>query len=140
MSNILAMRYLFILLILVALSCRKKSSDDQHMVSYKVKYEITSSDPTSVIQVKFTKQDGGDSTANPGIIPALVDVPWSYQGNFSFNQLAANPPNRSVGFTVLENQAGLLTEKIFVNDSLVTQAVGSTTSSLIGVRLSYNLK
>jgi hypothetical protein len=110
------------------------------MITFKVKYEITSSDPTSLVQVRFTKADGGDSIANPGIIPALVDVPWSYQGKFTFNQLAANPPNRSVGFTVLDNQAGLLTEKIFVNDSLVTQAVGSTTSTLIGVRLSYTLK
>ena len=54
---------------------------------------------------------GKDSTANPGLIPPLVDVPWTYQNSFYVDNIS-DPPKGKVGFTVLDNQAGLLTERI----------------------------
>ena len=118
--------------------CKKNNSVKQ-IVYFKVKYEITSSDPTSLVMVKFTKPDGNDSTANPGLIPPLVDLPWTYQNNFYIDN-TSNPPKGKIGFTVLENQAGLLTEHIYVNDQLVSEAKSSTVNNLVGVRIGYDLK
>lgn len=126
------------LLLLVFEGCKKDNSA-KTIVYYKVKYEITSSDPTSVVMVKFTKPDGNDSTANPGLIPPLVDLPWTYQNNFYIDN-STNPPKGKIGFTVLDNQAGLLTERIYVNDQIVSEAKSTTKDNLIGVRIGYELK
>jgi len=126
------------LAILLLAGCKKENSS-KPIVYYKVKYEITSSDPTSVIMVSFTKPDGKDSTANPGLIPPLVDVPWTYQNNFYVDN-SSDPPKGKVGFTVLDNQAGLLTERIYVNDQVVSEAKSTSIDNLVGVRLSYDLK
>ena len=126
-------------LITLLLAGCKKESTSKPITYYKVKYEITSSDPTSVIMVSFTKPDGKDSTANPGIIPPLVDVPWTYQNKFYIDN-SSDPPKGKVGFTVLDNQAGLLTERIYVNDQVVSEAKSTSKDNLVGVRLSYDLK
>jgi hypothetical protein len=126
------------LIILVFAGC-KKDSTSKPIVYYKVKYEITSSDPTSVIMVSFTKPDGKDSTANPGLIPPLVDVPWTYQNSFYVDNIS-DPPKGKVGFTVLDNQAGLLTERIYVNDQVVSEVKATSTDNLVGVRIGYDLK
>jgi len=126
------------LAILLLAGCKKENSS-KPIVYYKVKYEITSSDPTSVIMVSFTKPDGKDSTANPGLIPPLVDLPWTYQNNFYVDN-SSDPPKGKVGFTVLDNQAGLLTERIYVNDQVVSEAKSTSIDNLVGVRLSYDLK
>ena len=126
------------LIILLFAGCKKDNSA-KPIVYYKVKYEITSSDPTSVIMVSFTKPDGKDSTANPGLIPPLVDLPWTYQNSFYIDN-STDPPKGKVGFTVLDNQAGLLTERIYVNDQVVSEAKSTTVNNLVGVRIGYDLK
>ena len=134
MRNLISLSLLFLIL-----SGCKKENSSKPIVYYKVKYEITSSDPTSLVMVKFTKPDGKDSTASPGIIPPLVNLPWTYQNNF-FVDNSSDPPKGNVGFTVLDNQAGLLTERIYVNDQIVSEAKSTTTDNLVGIRIGYTLK
>ena len=127
------------LLFMVVLAGCKKDNTSKLIVYYKVKYEITSSDPTSLVMVKFTRPDGTDSTANPGLIPPLINLPWTYQNSFYIDN-STDPPKGKTGFTVLDNQAGLLTERIYVNDQVVSEATSTTTNNLVGIRIGYDLK
>ncbi|MFL5788081.1 MAG: hypothetical protein ACJ748_08510 [Flavisolibacter sp.] len=130
-------RIVLLLIIISWMSCKKEVS--QPPLSYKVKYEVVSSDVTSLIIVQFTKPDGKDSTASPGLIPPFVPVPWKYLNSFNVDP-KSDPPKGKVGFTVLDNQAGILTERIYVNDKIVAQVTGSSITELNGVALRYELK
>ena len=131
------MRKFLLISIIIIFSCKKDTRTPP--VTYTVKYEVISSDTTSLIIVRFTKPDGNDSTANNGIQPPLISVPWSYQNSFIIDNMAS-PPKGKLGFTVLDNQAGFITERIYVNGLMVAQAIGNSSDNLIGVRLTYDLK
>lgn len=129
---------LIFFLVLFFLGCKKEDENTQNSNFWKVKYEVTCSNPDTEVVLVYRDESGGVKQVGPttGAGVTYVRLPWTYEANFSKDPGLSS--NRVLTITVLFAQPynpiiDKLTVKIYVDGNVVNQTNSAVNGFGIGV-------
>ena len=118
------------------IGCKKKDSTSNF---WKVRYEITSTNPSVKISVVFRDESGNIRQSGDPTNPVTYQtVPWNYEADFSKDPAMTSARGLTVYVFDATNytNSDLLTAKIFVDGRLVSQ---SSRPGVLGISADYYL-
>ena len=121
-------------------ACKKNSGTNSNY--WKVKYEVTCTNPNTQVCLIFRDESGGVQQVGSPTNPAgtYKKVPWTYEANFSKDPGLITA--RSLSLTVFDaylfnSTTDRVTAKIYVDGNVVNQ---SSTPGALGIMITYLLQ
>lgn len=127
--------------LLVLISACKKSDTSTNASFWKVKYEVSCTNPNTQVDLTFRNESGGVTQIGDPTNPAgtYKKVTWTYEANYSKDPglSAARGLTLIVTNAIQFNATDVITAKIYVDGNLVNQ---SNATGAFGIMVSYLLQ